>query len=210
MFERLLDGTLLVAFDGDEIMALARADAPPALMAFTGPDSLALWGPVTRAKPVASSELMAFAAAGGFRRLIVDPAGPVTAELSRLEIEALAEGRIPAPGDSLAEDRGEVVELGPLLARVADDFVAGLRQALEAAPGVAAAYLFEAAPLDGARRLVIGLELDDPAAEVRLVDGMRAELADVAPARTQVDWTVVLRDEKLAALRERVEPLYER
>jgi hypothetical protein len=54
LFERPLEGTLLVAFDGEEIMALQREDGPPALMASTGAESLALWGSVTRAGPVAS------------------------------------------------------------------------------------------------------------------------------------------------------------
>ena len=214
VFERLLAGTLVLPLaeaagePGQEVIALEREEAPPALIAFTGAEALALWGPVPRAGPVQSRELMAFAAAHGFRRLVVDPAGPVSAELTRDEIESLAAGEVPDGRAASDEDEPDV--LGPLAAPVAEDFVAGLRRSLAAAEGVSAGWLFEATPLDGARRLVIGLELDDPGAGEAVIEGMREELSELAPARVHVDWTVVRRDDTLASLSERAGPLYER
>lgn len=90
--------------------------------------------------------------------------------------------------------------------------VEALREALAADAGVAAGYLFEADPVDRARQLVIGLDLDlaDPTGAGGVVRRMRATLSDLAPARTVVSWTVVRRQAKLAELRARVAPLFER
>lgn len=222
VYETLLDSTLLVplaegrrAADGSPRLDLVAtaSSRQPALLAFSDERALALWGSAARTALATAAEVFA-AALGKGLRLTLNPAGPVSVTLARWELRRLAEGRPPDPEEAAAGEAEDArTTLGPPSLPLGDRFEGELRERLARHPAVAEGYVFEADPMGGQRQLVVGLLVEEGSAHAAmpaLIDDLHEVLAPAAPPEAVVNYTLVRDDAKLAALRERVKPLYRR
>ncbi len=83
------------------LITIKGSDGRTALPAFTSLDALSRWKADARPVPASTQRVCAAALSEGADLVVIDPAGPITVELSGAMLWALAEGRTLVP---LAED----------------------------------------------------------------------------------------------------------
>lgn len=117
------------------VVAISAPDGRQVLPVFSSIGTLAAWRPEARPVPVMGRQAAASAVTDGWELLVVDPAGPVTVQVPRTAVWALARGEewVPAvaagPTGELVVDRTVAEELA-----VVACVVPGVRSA-EALPG---------------------------------------------------------------------------
>ncbi|MFD0259861.1 SseB family protein [Kitasatospora indigofera] len=170
------------------VPVIEAADGRRALPAFTSLETLARWRADARPAPVAAPQAVLAAYAERADTLLIDPAGPVTYQLTGARMRAVAENReyLPPPADP------EVRE--------------AVRRVLAAEPSVVTGYLGAGGAGDGTLALV--LAPDTAEGELRAtVDRLVAALVGDPVLRVRLD-----RGLELALLRAELpqEPLYRR
>lgn len=207
VYAALLEAEVLVALDPDADAAgpavLVERDAPggPALLLFSRPETLALWGGSDVSARGGARELLAGAVAQGLERVIVDRAGPVAVTLSSWEVRRLAAGETPGPdaGSHLDEHLAIAVPGEPL-----GELPAALARALEPHPETLAAAVLEADPVRGRRHLLVAIRLDrdrHPDAGLEpLVDLLHPVLEPAAPDHALLNYAELVDAEPLASL----------
>ena len=191
VLEHLLTGRLLAALgkpaagvepvegvepDQLHLLAIPRDDAQPTVLCFTDDEAFGRLLPPGPRAVVPLPALWAWLAELGLPSATVNAGGPVAVTLHAAELAALAEGRLPEPGEGGPEAR-DVLFAPP--APVPPGLDAAVTAAAEPHPEVLAAYVLEAAT-DGQRRLVAALRLTPGLPDERatgVVAGIAAELA---------------------------------
>lgn len=169
LFERLLDATLIApavenAPSGSQpALAMLEGKDGPVLAVFTGVDALHAWRP-TGYTPVAVSGRTVFETAARFQaaRIEVNPASVPRGWISRTEIAALAEGRVPlGPNEQLAPPRrvNPQARIGPPAVRPPEALIEAARRALESQPHAVAGWVFARAHGAEPDELMVGIEL---------------------------------------------------
>ena len=155
-------------------MAVPVIEAPDgrrALPAFTSLESLARWRADARPAPVAAPQAVLAAYAEQAGSLLIDPAGPVTYELTGARMRAVGENRPYLPP---AEDPEVQAAVGALLAAEPAVLRAELRPSAET-DGILALTLTDGLPPETvqalAGRLATALAAD-PVLRVRLTNGL--------------------------------------
>jgi len=147
------------------VPVIQAADGRRALPAFTSLETMARWRADARPAPVAAPQAAMVAYSEQADTLLVDPAGPVTYQLTGARLRALAENR-------------------PYLPPVEDPAVLdALRALLAGEPLIVQAHLAPAADADGTLAVV----LTDPAAARPVVDRLVTALAADQTLRLRLD-----------------------
>ncbi|WP_371482856.1 SseB family protein [Kitasatospora sp. NBC_00315] len=170
------------------VPVIEAADGRRALPAFTSLESLARWRADARPAPVAAPQAVLAAYSERADTLLLDPAGPVTYQLTGARMRAVAETREYLPPVRDPEVREAV------------------RRVLAAEPAVAAGYLRSGGGADGTLALVLDQDAAD--GDVRAVaDRLAAALVGDPVLRVRLD-----RGLELALLRTELarEPFYRR
>jgi hypothetical protein len=131
------------------LLSVVRKDGARALVVFADGHLVQRWREEARPVPVPAPQACAAAIEDGAAALLLDPLGAALV-VTGAEMAALADGRVPVPGTSLASRRtgeGLTAPVGPL----APDLVSAVAQALDGEP-VRAARL-----LDGPDGPVLGV-----------------------------------------------------
>jgi SseB protein N-terminal domain len=173
LFELLLESTLLAAAvdpspsDAKPGLATTAGENGPVLPVFTRPDALLAWRPSGyRPVSIVGRSLFEMAARYQTARIEVNPASVPRGWISRTEIEALAQGRLPLGLTQELAPSGEV-KIGPPAVRPPDALIESARRALDAQPDAVAGWLFAMVQGDGAPQLMVGVKLasglDQPA-----------------------------------------------
>ncbi len=150
------------------VPVIEAADGRRALPAFTSLDSLARWRADARPAPVAAPQAVLAAYSERADTLLIDPAGPVTYELTGSRMRAVAEGRAWLPP---LRDPDVLGALRELLAVEPSVLRAELRPGGET-DAVLALGLSQGAPVqEVAQRLAAAL-VADPVLRVRLGRGL--------------------------------------
>jgi SseB protein N-terminal domain/SseB protein C-terminal domain len=165
LFELLLEATLLAAAadpsasDAQPGLATIAGENGPVLPVFTRTDALLAWRP-SGYKPVAVVGRALFEMAARYQtaRIEVNPASVPRGWISRGEIEALAQGRLPLGLTQELARSGEV-KIGPPAVRPPDALIESARRALDAQPDTVAGWLFAMVQDEGAPQLVVGVQL---------------------------------------------------
>jgi hypothetical protein len=217
--EAILGGTLIVALmhdtgeTGTPLAVMRAGDGTLTALAFSGPGTLGAWGGTDRTASGSGRAMAALIRDQGVTAAALDIAGPVAAALDHADLRALASG---------VADAGEPAPVGegrrvPLRLRAPDPPVppearTALARALEPHAAVAAAYVFEGPPEDGARRLWLGLDIPPPREVAPVEAALQAGLAALRPhlPGVRLEYTIVERDAVLAALAEAAPPVYAR
>jgi SseB protein C-terminal domain/SseB protein N-terminal domain len=135
----------------------------PVLPVFTGADALHAWR-ATGYAPVAVPGRTVFEMAARYdaARIEVNPASVPRGWISRTEIAALAEGRIPL-GPTQARDQPSMpasqVKVGRPAVRPPDALIEATRRVLDSQPHALAGWLFVRAEGSEAPQLMVGVEL---------------------------------------------------
>ncbi len=174
LFELLLETTLLAAAadpsppDSKPGLATLAGENGPVLPVFTRTDALLAWRPSGyKAVAVVGRALFEMAAQYKTSRIEVNPASVPRGWISRNEIEALAQGRLPLGLTQELAPAGDV-KIGPPAVRPPDALIESTRRALDAQPDAVAGWLFAMVQGDGAPQLMVGVQLSnglDQAAE---------------------------------------------
>lgn len=133
-----VDGLVVDREASTGVVAISAPDGRQVLPVFSSVATLAAWRTGARPVPVMGRQAAASAVTDGWELLVVDPAGPVTVQVPRTAVWALARGEewAPAvaagPSGELAVDRAVAEELA-VVALV----VPGVRS-VEALPGTTA------------------------------------------------------------------------
>jgi hypothetical protein len=150
------------------VPVLQAPDGRRALPAFTSLASLAAWQADARPAPVAAPQAVLTAYAEQADVLLIDPAGPVTYELTGARMRAVAENRVWQPP---VEDEQVREAVRALLAAEPQVLGAELRAGRET-DAVLALALAEGAPVQElAQRLATALA-EEPVLRVRLARGL--------------------------------------
>jgi len=128
-------------------------------------------------------------------RIEVNPGSVPRGWISRTEIEALAQGRLPlGPKDELAP-AGEMLVARPGV-RPPDALIEATRRALEAQPHVVAGWLFASVQGAGPPRLMVGVQLTRGIDQATTEETMQA-IVEETWARSsdahQLRWMIVAR-----------------
>lgn len=165
LFELLLGATLLAATadpspsGAEQRLATLAGENGATLPVFTRPDALLAWRP-SGYTPVAVTgrALFELAAHDKTARIEVNPASVPRGWISRTEIEALAQGRLPlGPTEEVAPP--PELNVGPPAVRPPDALIEAVRRALEAQPHAVAGWLFATVQGDGPPQLMVGVQL---------------------------------------------------
>ncbi len=137
------------------------------LLVFTDTEGLLRWRPAGCVFiGMKATELFPLALKHGFASIIVNVAGPTGGEITRGELQFLAEGLIPDAAEPILQEaeipEDTVTYLGTPARQPSDRLVAAVREGLSHEKEVTAAYLFQASIGKGRPRLVLGLYLRDP------------------------------------------------
>jgi hypothetical protein len=184
LFELLLETTLLAAtadpspLDAGPGLATTAGENGPVLPVFTRSDALLAWRP-SGYRPVAivGRSLFEMAARYQTARIEVNPASVPRGWISRTEIEALAQGRLPLGLTQELAPSGEV-KIGPPAVRPPDGLIESARRALDTQPDAVAGWLFAMVQGDGAPQLMVGVKLAsglDQAAEAATMQAIVEE-----------------------------------
>jgi hypothetical protein len=165
LFELLLASTLLAATADppppgiEPDLATVAGENGAVLPVFTRADALLAWRPSGYA-PIALSGRTLFEMAARYEtaRVEVNPASVPRGWISRTEIEALAQGRLPLDPTQERAPVGEM-KVGPPAVRPPDALIQAARRALEAQPNAVAGWLFVTEPADGTAQLMVGVQL---------------------------------------------------
>jgi SseB protein N-terminal domain len=171
LFELLLAATLLAATPGasaadtERGLATITGEDGPSLPVFTRIEALLAWRPAGY-DPVALTGRTLFETAARYKtaKIEVNPASAPRGWISRTEIEALAEGRVPlGPSEPLAASKQPTSADEIAVTRPADPppaaVVEAARRALDAQPDASAGWLFATAQGDEPSQLMVGVEL---------------------------------------------------
>jgi len=165
LFELLLNATLLAATadqspPGEQQgLAWLEGENGPVLPVFTRPDALLAWRPQGYA-PIAVTGRALFEMAARYKtgRIEVNPSSVPRGWISRTEIEALAQGRLPL-GPQQEPASSDEVRVAPPAVRPPDQLIEAVRQALEAQPHAVAGWLFATDHAGGPAQLTVGVQL---------------------------------------------------
>jgi len=185
LYQELLKSTLLIPIEGeleghepgrwvtlsegmDVAFVTARdSEGQVAFMAFTDPGTLRSWRPEgSRYVALGGPDLFALALNNDAAAILVNPAGPVGGEITRREIQMLAEGAVPDPetmDSSTAQvsmPQGTNLMIGAPAVPPAHELVDRLMGILDEQPEVSEAYIFQTVMGQGVPHLVIGIKLD--------------------------------------------------
>ncbi|WP_145795510.1 SseB family protein [Kitasatospora atroaurantiaca] len=155
-------------------MAVPVIEAPDgrrALPAFTSLETLARWRADARPAPVAAPQAVLAAYSERADTLLIDPAGPVTYQLTGARMRAVAENRTYLPP---AQDPAVHEAVGVLLAAEPDVLRAEFRPSAET-DGILALSLADGLSEDAVRQLSQRLAAAlaaDPVLRVRLTNGL--------------------------------------
>ncbi len=165
LFELLLESTLFAATadpsppDAKPGLATLAGENGPVLPVFTRTDALLAWrSSGYRPVVVVGRALFEMAARYKTARIEVNPASVPRGWISRGEIEALAQGRLPLGLTQELAPAGDV-KVGPPALRPPDALIESARRALDAQPDAVAGWLFAMVQGDGAPQLMVGVQL---------------------------------------------------
>ncbi len=223
VLDAILEGTLIVALgpgsssDAPVVAASRVPGGALCAMAFSGPETLAMWGATNRAASGSGRAMAALIRDQGLAAAAIDAAGPVAVVLEHAELRALASG-VTADDVAMGGAAPTAGRPAPLRLHAPDPplepaVAAALAGALAGHPVVSAAYLFEGPAVGDRRHLVVGLDLPEPRDPVALaaaVDAVDAAVAPLVAPAAGVDYTVIERDAVFDALRDAVPAAYER
>ncbi|MFE0460013.1 SseB family protein [Kitasatospora sp. NPDC058965] len=150
------------------VPVLQAPDGRRALPAFTSLAALEAWQPGARPAPVAAPQAVLTAYAEQADVLLIDPAGPVTYELTGARMRAVAENRVWRPPVEDQEVRAAVLAL---LAAEPQVTGAELRAGSET-DAVLALELEAGAPVQELAQRLAGALAADPVLRVRLARGL--------------------------------------
>lgn len=184
LFELLLGATLLAATaqstpeSGEQGLATVAGEDGPALPVFTRNEALLAWRP-TGYRPVALTGRTLFETAARYKtaKIEVNPGSVPRGWISRTEIDALAQGRVPVgpteePMPSHEHLPSQELRVEPPSVRPPEALIEAARRAIEAQPNAVAGWLFATAPSDGTSRLMVGIQLatglDRPSVEATM------------------------------------------
>jgi hypothetical protein len=220
LFELLLEATLLAATadpppaGAEQSLATVAGENGQVLPVFTRPEALLAWRPHGY-KPVGVTgrALFQMAARDRTARIEVNPASAPRGWISRTEIEALAQGRLPlGPTQELAPAGG--MKVGPAAVRPPDALIEAARRALESQPRAVAGWLFATERGDGAAQLMIGVQLARGLDQVATEETMQAIVEETWARSTDADrlrFMVVAKQELYDTLRRGAgEPIFKR
>ena len=165
LFELLLGATLLAAkadpspSGAEEGLATLAGENGPVLPVFTRPDALLAWRP-SGYVPVAVTGRALFEMAARYEtaRIEVNPVSVPRGWISRTEIEALAQGRVPlGPTPELAP-AGDM-KVGPPAVRPPEALIEAACRALDTQPHAVAGWLFVTMQGEGPPQLMVGVQL---------------------------------------------------
>jgi hypothetical protein len=119
---RTADGLAVDTEASAGVVALRTPDGRVALPVFSGIAALSAWHPEARPVPAEGPRAAAAALQEGWQVMVLDPAGPVTVEIPRPAVRALAGGQPWSPAVEAGMVRGEVraavrtclADVGPL------------------------------------------------------------------------------------------------
>jgi len=165
LFELLLGATLLAAkanpspSGAEEGLATLAGEKGPVLPVFTRTDALLAWRPSGYTHvAVTGQALFEMAARYKTARIEVNPGSVPRGWISRTEIEALAQGRLPlGPTEELAP-AGDI-KVGPPAVRPPEALIEAARRALETQPHAVAGWLFATVRGAGPPQLTVGVQL---------------------------------------------------
>ncbi|MGH2886115.1 MAG: SseB family protein [Solirubrobacteraceae bacterium] len=193
LFELLLGATLLATTadpapaGAEQGLATVAGENGPVLPVFTRPEALLAWRP-DGYKPVGVTGRVLFEIAARHKaaRIDVNPASAPRGWISRTEIEALAQGRLPlGPTQELAPAGG--MKVGPPAVRPPDALIQAARRALEAQPHAVAGWLFATEQDDGAAQLIVGVQLARGLDQAATEETMQAIVEETWARSTDAD-----------------------
>ncbi len=183
LFELLLGATLLAATSdsnsegGERGLAMIAGEDGPALPVFTRIEAMLAWRP-TGYGPVALTGRTLFETAARYNtaKIEVNPASVPRGWISRVEIESLAQGRVPLgpsghpaasnepassnePAPSNEPGSPAELKLGRPTVRPPEALIEAARRALVAQPHTLAGWICETVRADGPPQLMVGVEL---------------------------------------------------
>lgn len=155
LYRKLLAAELLLAFElplsRDSADRLLRG-APPVvrttgtlaqtLLAFTGLDALRAWSTESFSASVPLRDIARFCSTANLE-LIINPAGPSSAELGQKELDALARGEVPLLSEAEVAARTATYVFEPVARPYPDALLQQLRDDLAEYPEIIEAYLVE-------------------------------------------------------------------
>ncbi len=197
LFELLLDATLTAAAidkpptGAEQGLAMLEGKDGPVLPVFTGVDALRAWRPTGyTAVAVPGRTLFDMAVRYNASRIEVNPASMPRGWISRIEIAALARGRIP-PGPTEAPEHPSQppsqVKVGRPAVRPPDALIEAARRALESQPHAVAGWLFVMAEGSDPPRLMVGVQLTRGLAQPDVEATMQAILEETWARSTEAD-----------------------
>ncbi len=197
LFELLLDATLTAAAvdnpppGAEQGLAMLEGKEGPVLPVFTGIDALRAWR-ATGYTPVAlpGRTLFEMAARLDAARIEVNPASVPRGWISRTEIAALTDGRIPlAPTGEHAKPGRQPsgVKVGRPAVRPPDALIDAARRALAAQPHAVAGWLFVMAEGSDPPQLMVGVELVRGLGQSDVEVTMQAILEETWARSTEAD-----------------------
>ena len=201
LFELLLGATLTAAAvedpppGADQGLAMLESKDGPVLPVFTGVDALRAWR-ATGYAPVAvpGRTLFEMAARYDTARIEVNPASAPRGWISRTEISALADGRIPLgppqehaqPSRQPSRQPSQLKVSRPAV-RPPDALIEAVRRALESQPDAVAGWLFLSAEGSDAPQLMVGVELGRDLSPSDVDATMQAMLEETWARSTEAD-----------------------
>jgi hypothetical protein len=197
LFELLLGSTLFAATatatasasprEAEQRLAWLDSEAGPVLPVFTRSEALFAWSPSGyTAVAVTGRALFEMAARSNTARIEVNPASVPRGWISRTEIEALAEGRVPPGPRQDPTPEGETT-VGPPAVRPPDALVDAARRALETQPHVVAGWLFATEQGGGPSQLMVGVQLARGLDEAATRETMQAIVEETWARSTDAD-----------------------
>jgi hypothetical protein len=203
LFELLLETTLLAATadpapaDAKPGLVTLAGEGGPVLPVFTRTDALLAWRP-RGYRPVAVAGRVLFEMAARYKtaKIEVNPASVPRGWISRNEIEALAQGRLPLGLTQELAPAGDV-KIGPPAVRPPDALIESARRALDTQPDAIAGWLFAMVQDDGAPQLMVGVQLAhglDQTAEQATMQAIVEETWARSPDADRLRFMIVARD----------------
>ncbi len=177
---------LLPADASMRLLTAQSSSGEPLLIAFTDIEALRAWRP--EGVPyflMRASDLLMLAARNNMPALILNPAGPISSQIARWEIERLSHGEIPESNHAKVNQQTVHQEtrvlVGMPLEPLPEVLLHQLRENLSRQPLVLAGYLFQMILDETDIRLVVGIRLMQPLPDHQVREMMQQMLSNLRP-----------------------------
>jgi hypothetical protein len=199
-----------------QLVTTQNAQGKPSFLVFTDEKSLLTWKPQGSAYvAMEASNFFPIALENNVASILVNPAGPIGGEITRQEIEFLAEkgmllSKGDSGGDSIQLSQGNKIFVRALPKVPPEKMVFEIHNTLVNLPTAAAAYLFQMAIEGGKPHLALGLTFSPPPSKPlvqKLFQNLGEKIHPFLKKDTYIDF-LILEGELLESVQAIVEPIF--